>query len=226
MIRNCKVWLVNSSQLELQVGNLDGIFVHCLLPQISTPNSTGKFQSRVQIVTMILLMAEILHHLGCMKPQKQWDKLPTSTDAGFQPSTVPYTTFLRLTWPPLILSNLRSLQQHQRLHVLQDLALMGQLLTHGISLRISRRCGHGSNLLLWNNGEKVSFLDAAMDDFGQSFMKGLENWTIMDARKKVYRGHSSIFKVSQQSLSTKKKIAGWWFQPIWKILVKLDIFPK
>ncbi len=28
----------------------------------------------------------------------------------------------------------------------------------------------------------------------------------MDARKKVYRGHSSIFKVSQQSLSKKKKI--------------------
>ena len=36
----------------------------------------------------LLLMAEILHHLGCMKPYKQWDKLPTSTGAGFQPSTV------------------------------------------------------------------------------------------------------------------------------------------
>ena len=24
-------------------------------------------------------MAEILHHLGCMKPYKQWEKLPTST---------------------------------------------------------------------------------------------------------------------------------------------------
>ena len=24
----------------------------------------------------LLLMAEILHHLGCMKPYKQWDKLP------------------------------------------------------------------------------------------------------------------------------------------------------
>ena len=24
-------------------------------------------------------MAEILHHLGCIKPYKQWDKLPTST---------------------------------------------------------------------------------------------------------------------------------------------------
>ena len=38
--------------------------------------------------TKILLMAEILHHLGCMKPYKYWDKLPTSTGAGFQPSTV------------------------------------------------------------------------------------------------------------------------------------------
>ena len=25
---------------------------------------------------IILLMAEILHHLGCMKPYKIWDKLP------------------------------------------------------------------------------------------------------------------------------------------------------
>ena len=24
-------------------------------------------------------MEEILHHLGCIKPYKQWDKLPTST---------------------------------------------------------------------------------------------------------------------------------------------------
>ena len=28
---------------------------------------------------MILLMEEIPHHLGCIKPCKQWDKLPTST---------------------------------------------------------------------------------------------------------------------------------------------------
>jgi len=27
----------------------------------------------------VLLMAEILHHLGCMKSHKLWDKLPTST---------------------------------------------------------------------------------------------------------------------------------------------------
>ena len=34
---------------------------------------------------LILLMEEILHQLTCMKP---WDKLPTSTGAGFLPSTV------------------------------------------------------------------------------------------------------------------------------------------
>ena len=33
-------------------------------------------------------MEEILHHLGCMKPYKQWDKLPINWLAGFQPSTV------------------------------------------------------------------------------------------------------------------------------------------
>ena len=27
-------------------------------------------------IKVILLMAEILHHLGCMKPYKYWDKLP------------------------------------------------------------------------------------------------------------------------------------------------------
>ena len=38
---------------------------------------------------LILLMEEILHHLGCIKPCKNWDKLPTSTGcAGFLPSTV------------------------------------------------------------------------------------------------------------------------------------------
>ena len=36
-------------------------------------------------------MEDILHHLGCIKPCKQWDKLRInylSTDAGFLPSTV------------------------------------------------------------------------------------------------------------------------------------------
>ena len=32
-------------------------------------------------------MAEILHHLGCMKPYKYWEN-HLSTGAGFQPSTV------------------------------------------------------------------------------------------------------------------------------------------
>ena len=48
---------------------------------------------------MILLVAEInhqlidsFHHLGCIKPCKKWDKLPTSSWlAGFRPSTIyPY----------------------------------------------------------------------------------------------------------------------------------------
>ena len=33
-------------------------------------------------------MEEILQHLGCIEPCKGWDKLPTSTGAGFLPSTV------------------------------------------------------------------------------------------------------------------------------------------
>ena len=37
-----------------------------------------------------LLMEEIVHHLGCIKPCKSWETLPTSTGflAGFQPSRV------------------------------------------------------------------------------------------------------------------------------------------
>ena len=34
-------------------------------------------------------MEELLHHLGCTKPCKSWDKLPTWTGAGFLPTTVP-----------------------------------------------------------------------------------------------------------------------------------------
>ena len=35
-----------------------------------------------------LLLKEILHHLGCIKPLEFLDKLPTSTGAGVLPSTV------------------------------------------------------------------------------------------------------------------------------------------
>ena len=35
---------------------------------------------------------------------------------------------------------------------------------------------------------------------------------------------------SHQALTTKEPVAeimtSWWFQPIWKILVKLEIFPR
>ena len=43
---------------------------------------------------MILLMEEILHHLGYIDPCKQWDILRTSTGAGFLPSTV----LLNIAW--------------------------------------------------------------------------------------------------------------------------------
>ena len=31
---------------------------------------------------MVLLMKQILHHLGCIKPFKSWDKLPRNWLAG------------------------------------------------------------------------------------------------------------------------------------------------
>ena len=46
------------------------------------------------VVVIVLLMEEILHHLGCTNPCKYWDKLPTSTGAGFQPSTVPIVSIV------------------------------------------------------------------------------------------------------------------------------------
>ena len=55
----------------------------------------------------ILVMEEkILHHLFCIKPSKWWDKLPTSSGAGFQPSTL-----CRLHVPRIIL---RSYGPHPR----------------------------------------------------------------------------------------------------------------
>ena len=41
---------------------------------------------------MILLMEEILHHLGCIKPSKSWEKLSINWLAGFLPSTVGLTS--------------------------------------------------------------------------------------------------------------------------------------
>ena len=32
---------------------------------------------------VLLLMEEVLHHLGCIKPSEEWEKLPTSTGTGF-----------------------------------------------------------------------------------------------------------------------------------------------
>ena len=45
---------------------------------------------------LILLMEEILHHQGCIKPCKLWDKLPTSTGVGFQPSTSHVSLILQI----------------------------------------------------------------------------------------------------------------------------------
>ena len=44
----------------------------------------------IEKINMILLMAEILHHLRCSKPCKEWDKnyQPQLVIAGFLPSTV------------------------------------------------------------------------------------------------------------------------------------------
>ncbi len=52
-------------------------------PQVGYVSS---LQNRI-LCTLLLLMEEILHHLGCIKPRKQWEKLPIKC-AGFQPSTV------------------------------------------------------------------------------------------------------------------------------------------
>ena len=43
------------------------------------------------------ILEEILHHLGFVKPCKKWDKLPTSTGAGFLPPTVPTNSWKTLT---------------------------------------------------------------------------------------------------------------------------------
>ena len=47
-----------------------------------------KHQQYVGMTAWYCGMEEILHHLGCTKPSKQWDKLPNSTGAEFLPSTV------------------------------------------------------------------------------------------------------------------------------------------
>ena len=70
------------------------IYIDCivgiLLHSYSTLEETDMsiLPLQIKLETNILLMEKILHHLGCMKPCKSWDKLPTSTGAGFLPSTV------------------------------------------------------------------------------------------------------------------------------------------
>ena len=62
------------------------------------------------LVSLVLLMEEIPNnHLGCVKPCKWWDKLPTSTGAGFFPSTVAFSFTMPRTpyllgksWSPVL----------------------------------------------------------------------------------------------------------------------------
>ena len=44
--------------------------------------------SQVESLVNIRLMEEILHHLGCKRTCKEWDKLPIEWLTGFLPSTV------------------------------------------------------------------------------------------------------------------------------------------
>ena len=64
---------------------LYSIRFHCLFPNYMIQ----KLKIQTELISMIiLLMAEIPNnHLGCIKPCKSWDTVPTST--GLLPSRVP-----------------------------------------------------------------------------------------------------------------------------------------
>ena len=81
-----------------QMLHVEIIDLHCVQTGLHSWRNVGNYvlHGGMWVTPVILLMAEIPNnHLGCMKPYKQWDKLPTSTGAGFQPSTV---GFLRGGW--------------------------------------------------------------------------------------------------------------------------------
>ena len=64
-------------------------------------NFTLRFQENIfWDLLIILLIEEILHHLTCMKPCKQWD-IYLSTGAGFLPSTVFHQSLCCRTSCPL-----------------------------------------------------------------------------------------------------------------------------
>ncbi len=58
-----------------------------------TPFLIGWFTKPHYFSRDLLLMAQILHHLGCIKPGKYWDfnYQPQLVNAGFQPSTVSFS---------------------------------------------------------------------------------------------------------------------------------------
>ena len=42
----------------------------------------------------------------------------------------------------------------------------------------------------------------------------------------AFKGMKAIPTTYYQNQNNPMIVSGWWFQPIWKILVKLEIFPK
>ena len=67
---------------------------HTLLGSTDLQNNSEKCQRKKK--GMIRLMKEILHHLGCIKPCKTWDKLPINWLAGFLIPTVVQYLFVSL----------------------------------------------------------------------------------------------------------------------------------
>ena len=93
------------------------ISMSTLLSALTTPcwdlqqlRSTWRHDGEDEEAKLILLMEDILHHLGCIKPCKWWDKLPTSTGDFFHqqyyicsrwPSMIPWSPngHLKKIWP-------------------------------------------------------------------------------------------------------------------------------
>ena len=50
-----------------------------------------------------------------------------------------------------------------------------------------------------------------------------ERWSVRCPRLNV---KDLVIRTDQWSLKTMMSVSSWWFQPLWKILVKMGIFPK
>ncbi len=99
-----KVWKPKVSEMMFWKWQLVWRFP-LLLSLMSTSQQLSLSDST--LYAQLLLMEEILHHLGCIKPCKQWDRLPTSTGDRriSEPSTV-FPKELNLT-PQLCISTLQ-----------------------------------------------------------------------------------------------------------------------